>query len=153
MTLMVRDAGVSRTINGGKVRVAGVDRRLLRIEVMEANQLRLAATFADPFSASVSPTEVFAARSSDRTVTMTTNAATATPSGGLGPYTYSWARTQGTVGVPNAPSMATTTFTGAVEPGDIQQSTFLVTVTDSAGQTATADVVATFANSGGGIIA
>ena len=153
MTFTVRDAGATRTITGGKVRIAGVDRRLLRIEGMDAGQLRLVATFADPLSVKVSPTEVFAARGSDQTITMTTGFTTATPSGGLGPYTYSWARTQGTVGVPNAPSMATTTFTGAVEPGDIQQSTFLVTVTDSAGQTATADVVATFANSGGGIIA
>lgn len=77
-----------------------------------------------------------------------TSTTTATPVGGLSPYTYAWTRLSGE-GSPNSPTMATTNFGATIFPVT-EFGFFRVTVTDSVGQTATATVSATFRNLGGG---
>jgi hypothetical protein len=74
----------------------------------------------------------------------------ATPSGGVPSYTYAWVQT-GTspyTWTITAPTGASTAFTcGSLGPGNTAETTFEVTVTDSVGHTATAEVTA-FANNG-----
>lgn len=81
--------------------------------------------------------------------TVTTNPATATPTGGTGPYTYSWTIVAYTsASAPpniNAGLSATTTFTqSGVSPAMPETATFRCTVTDSVAATASADCDAIF---------
>lgn len=72
----------------------------------------------------------------------TGNAAT-TPSGGVGPYTYSWARVSGST-VPGASSLTAQNPTwSAASVTGIQTAIWRVTVTDSLGATATAEISVT----------
>lgn len=146
MAMTILDAGASRTITTGWVRQAGVLRRLQKVQVMDGGTLRTVATFAPPLSASASPGSVSGTSSGSGPTDTTTSATTASPTGGLGPYTYSWTRISGepTAAV-NSPTMATTTFTATITPGT-QVATFEVTITDAFGQTDTATVTAIFEN-------
>lgn len=143
MTFRIQDAGTLRTITKGTVRVAGINRPLKTIKVQDGGSLRLVATFADPLSVTAGGGLATGASSS-----LTTNSVTATPSGGFAPYTYAWTlitnggRNASTAG---SPTSATTTFTktGLIN-GDSIDDTWRVTVTDSIGQTATADTTASF---------
>lgn len=143
MTFRIQDAGTLRTITKGTVRVAGINRPLKTIKVQDGGSLRLVATFADPLSVTAGGGLAAGASSS-----LTTNSVTATPSGGFAPYTYAWTlitnggRNASTAG---SPTSATTTFTktGLIN-GDSIDDTWRVTVTDSIGQTATADTTASF---------
>lgn len=72
----------------------------------------------------------------------TTQVAIATPSGGTGPYTYSWARVSGdTVFTADTPAGQTTTFTGTASNSTVNE-VWRCTVTDSsaAPQMATVDI-------------
>lgn len=77
----------------------------------------------------------------------TTNSTTVTPSGGVSPYTYSWALLSGDTLTVNSPTSATTTFSvTGLTAGEILYSTYRCTVTDSTSGTpltATADVIVT----------
>ena len=79
--------------------------------------------------------------------TATTNSTTVTPSGGVSPYTYSWALLSGDTLTVNSPTSATTTFSASsLTAGEILYSTYRCTVTDSTSGTAltaTADVIIT----------
>ena len=77
----------------------------------------------------------------------TTSSTTVSVSGGVSPYTYSWAKVSGDTLTVNSPTAATTTFTasGLLE-GDSRDATYRCTVTDSTvgtPLTATADVLIT----------
>lgn len=98
-------------------------------------------------SASASPTTVsgFDTVVAPDSSTATTDPTTVTPTGGVAPYTYSWAFVSGNTATINSPTSATTTFTRSVFLDTAGQSVFRTgvyrcTVTDSASQTATADV-------------
>lgn len=85
---------------------------------------------------------------------VTTRAVQALPNGGVAPYTYLWARTDGG-GHPwtiNSPTAAITTFTTNVGTNVDQLATFHCTITDATGQSAvTASVDADCWNDGGGL--
>jgi len=149
MAISIRDAGTLRTITRGKAKAAGVLRDLREIKVMDGGVLRTVATFADPLFASASPTSVSGTQSSAGVIAVNTGFTTATPTGGRAPFTYFWAATSGVAALANTPTSATTNFRAEIGPGT-SVATFRVTITDAVGQTATADVTATFNNLGGG---
>ena len=65
----------------------------------------------------------------------TTDSTTVTPSGGVAPYTYAWAKKSGDTIAPNSAAAATTTFTGTVTAGQFKSGVYTCTVTDSTGGT------------------
>lgn len=147
MSIRVQDNGTLRTITGIKVRQGGVTRTIRQVKVQHGDTLRTVATFADPLTVSASPTSVSGTQSGGGSdVLVNTGFTTATPAGGFSPYTYSWAYVSGAAAATaNTPSSATTNF-GATVPAGTSQATMRVTVTDAAGETATATVTATFNN-------
>lgn len=72
--------------------------------------------------------------------TQTTNAVTATPSGGTGPYTYAWTYVSGDTFTVNSPAAASTTFSRSLAVDDTFAGEYRVTVTDSLAATASAVV-------------
>lgn len=152
MTLKLKDAaGTVRTIkrlsikdNGGTVRI------LQQLSLKDAGGT-LRAIFAS-MTAAASPSNVDFTAGTPIPVNVTTNSTTATPTGGIGPYTYSWAITEilgGTWQI-DSPTAATTTFTCLhVSPGEFNSATAECTVTDSVGSTAVTNPVdATAGNTG-----
>lgn len=92
-------------------------------------------------TASASPTSLYKV---GPTSSQTTASTTVTPTGGVSPYTYSWALLTGDTLTITSPTAASTTFsvTGLIS-GDSRTATYRCTVTDSTGGTpltATADV-------------
>lgn len=100
-------------------------------------------------TALASPSAVYGYGDSAALITVATNAATATPTGGVAPYTYLWSAVSGsgTWTILN-PTSATTSFqASSVGGGEIYTKTFKCAVTDANGSTAeTADVTATVEN-------
>lgn len=131
--------GAWRSVGRADVYVDGQWRRLTRSEQYVGGAWETGDRFLIPLTASAT-SEV----TGFGYITVITNPATVTPAGGLGPYTYSWARISGTYGTANSPTSATTTFYATPPSNTIQTSVFRCTVTDSLGSTATADVTAIF---------
>lgn len=149
MPFKMEDAGgVLRTVTVMKVADAGGEIRTIRTaKVMDSGStLRTVATFASAMTVAISPSAVFGFGFGAGSALSTTDPVTATPTGGLAPYTYAWTRLSGD-GEAMSPTLATTTFRDDVPEGETTEGTFRVTVTDSAAQTATADVTASFTNS------
>lgn len=142
MAIRVVDAGsVLRTATSLKVQDGGTLRRILRVKAMDATStLRTVATFVPPLTATVTT-------DGGSTVPIGIGGnlyqiiywAYATPAGGLGPYTYSWAAISGgggwSITDATSASSAFSTTTAIYAPA-----VFRVTVTDAIGQTATADI-------------
>lgn len=147
MTIKVRSGGVNRTATSIKIKVSGVLRTVRSIRVMSGGVLRTAYIGTSALSASASPSELSGLNSNfPDPGPATTQSTTVTPSGGVAPFTYSWALISSADGTPAAdnPSFATTTFTQSLGVGQTNIATFRCTVTDSLGATATADVTANF---------
>lgn len=140
--MRVRHDGAWREIDSGRVYVGGAWKRLVEARAYVGGAWKTVATFTPPLSAAITPSVV--AGSVTGAGTATSNAATATPTGGGAPYTYSWARVGGVSGSPNSPTSATTTFSKTLGNGDETSELFRCTVTDSFGTTATADIIVTF---------
>ncbi|CAB4153242.1 Tip attachment protein J [uncultured Caudovirales phage] len=69
--------------------------------------------------------------------TQTTASTTATPTGGVSPYTYAWSLVSGDALTVNSPTAATTTFTATgMANGDTLTAVYKCTVTDSTSPTA-----------------
>ena len=152
MTIRIRNSGSLRTITNGKVKVGGVVRDLRTIKVMDGGTLRTVAAFASPLSLAISPTLAGGLGESSTPVTVTTQAAVATPSGGSAPFTYAWSfisKTGGDTPTANSAAFSTSTFSQTnVADLDSNTAVFRCTVTDSFGTTATADVDLSFVNLG-----
>lgn len=148
----VRDAtGAYRTITRLRVRDGSITRLIRTVKVMDANgvTLRTVASLAPPLSLSINPSTVSGSVNTALPTPVTTSATTATPSGGIGPYSYAWAVEQPDYGVVTigAPTNATTTFTHTrTNLGDLVFALATCTVTDGLGQTASANVTARFTN-------
>lgn len=126
--------GAWQELTSLKVYRNGAWRRLKTLKVYSGGAWRQIGTFVSALSLSTS--------GSTTTVIVngfpqTTNFASATPSGGLSPYFYSWTVLSGSGTIYN-PTSATTQVSGS---GTV---TFRCTCTDSAGQTATSDLLANF---------
>lgn len=145
MTFKVQDAGTLRTITRAIFRQAGIDRQLKFARVYDGGTLRTVAVFAEPLTVAISPLGVTVVGNSS---TLTTGTVTASPTGGFAPYTYAWTRLTNGGGNPStasAPAAATTSFTKTgLAPEQDATDDWRVTVTDSAGTTATADTTAQF---------
>lgn len=109
--------------------------------------------FTDPLTLSNSPSTVSGIIFTNSTQGVRTSQTTATPSGGLRPFTYQYSLVSHdgpTPPAPETPTMARTAFIqGNVGPGEFYQATFRCVVTDSIGQTAQSTIQATFTNTGG----
>jgi len=83
-------------------------------------------------------------------VPISTNAATTSASGGVGPYTYAWtAFDSGDGWTINTPTSASTGFTSPpVAPNDAVGGQFICTATDARGRTGTVTVTAAAENYG-----
>jgi hypothetical protein len=134
-------SGAWRSVGRAEILIGGQWRRLTRAEAYVGGQWRTIARFVQPFSISVSPPAVegFASPLKPTTQTIDTNFVTATPTGGLAPYTYAWSGG-------NFPTSATNNFTKIVPANSTVTQTYDVTVTDALGSTANASVEATFFN-------
>lgn len=142
MPVRIMTSGGLRTIQRLRVMHFGQLRTVKTLKVMDNGSLRLVGNFYSDVVASISPSSAYGTSTGGLA---TTNSVTASASGGLFPYTYSWSRiSNDNPGTPFAvnPSLATTTFRGMPDG----KATFRVTVTDSLGTQATADVVASFVN-------
>lgn len=144
MTLQIRQAGVWKEVQAAYVMTGGTLKRVVEIKGMAGGVLRSLAIFAPPLTVAISPSFASAVGNSG---TLTTNAVTASPTGGQGPFTYAWSVVsyEGTLPVVNSPATATTTFRqSGLSLEEDNDCTFRVTVTDSLGTTATANVSALF---------
>lgn len=142
--LKLRVAGLLKTAQTFYVVNGGVLRRAKTKKVMQGGFLRV-VNFTAPLTVAISPASFDKIGS---TSTLSTSTHTATPTGGLAPYTYAWTVVSFD-GSPSptisAPTSAATVFTQtnlALE--QIVTATFRVTVTDSLGTTAQSNVTGTF---------
>jgi hypothetical protein len=146
MGVKALDAGsVLRTISKMRVLDGSTLRNIVRMKVMDTGAtLRTVATFATPLSVSITPPTLY--KESYAANVLISDPATAVPSGGLGPYTYSWTIIAGGASVNPPTTNATVDFTSEVlvEDAAPEESTARVTCTDSSGQTATATVTMAF---------
>lgn len=152
---LIDGGGVDRLVTAMQViDGGGVDRVIQEMRVIDAAGTdRLVYSVAPPMSLSVAPSSVAGGTTGGPAIT---DAATATPVGGIGPYTYVWtvisydAAVSPTV---NSPTSASTTFrqTG-VPANDAVGAIFRCTATDSFSSTASANVSAYFYDYSGGVI-
>lgn len=94
-----------------------------------------------PLTISVAPTAPAASRNNPGPIT---TASTATPSGGVAPFTYNWTRVTGSRITVSNGSTATATFSATLGWGENLSESFQVAVTDAASQAKTASVTVTF---------
>lgn len=149
MPIRIRDNGVLRTITKLPVMVGGTLRPLQSVKAMDGGALRTVATFGSPVTLSIVPDPASGTADSTGPILVRSERAVATPSGGTGPYTYSWVRLDGGA-VAETPSTAGTFFSETVGPGQTRLSQFQCTATDSLGQTASDTVTVDLTNVGAG---
>lgn len=107
-------------------------------------------TWFSSLSVSALPENVNGYANSPTTVVVTTDAATATPNGGVAPFAYQWEDLSGLGWTITSPTLSSTTFSHAVASGDVDSSEFRCKVTDAGGTIAyTNTVYASLANLGG----
>jgi hypothetical protein len=138
MTLKVRDGGTLREITAFKLKYLGVERNVRAAKVYHSGALRTFYEASDPLTATASPSAQIAISALSE---ITSAPVTVTPTGGLAPYTYSWAVTSfaGTTPTIGNAGFATTDFSQInVGVGALHNCSFTCTVTDALGSTATA---------------
>lgn len=138
--MKVNNGTALKPVVRAKVKIGSSLKNVVRLKVNVGGVLKTADSFVQPLTASASPATVYG---SAATSPIISGSATVTPSGGIGPYTYSWARTSGSGSITSSTS-ATTTFSDVLAPDSSSSGVFRCTVTDSHGSTATADVTAYF---------
>jgi hypothetical protein len=136
-------SGGNETIGAAYVGTSGGNKTVLAIYVGTSggNETVYAA-----LSAAISPKPATEISSAGPT---TTDLVTATPTGGIGPFSYAWARVSGDPEISaTTPSAQTTRFFANLGVGDLFSATFEVTVTDtSTGFTATDTVLVSISES------
>lgn len=138
--MRARVSGAWRDISAGKIKVDGVWRTVTRIVGKVSGAWEDYAIFAPAVTVTISPLTAIAYDYDVGPSTITTNAVTATPTGGVAPFSYAWAG--GTTAT--APTSATTAFSRFTNAGETVPETWTVTVTDSLGQSGTASITAEF---------
>lgn len=153
VALIIRDAtNTPRTITELRIRDAGnVQRTITELWIRDVNNVsRLVFNPSGSAALAVGTDTDLVDGQSIGSGTCTTDAVTATATGGASPYVYAWTLlTHDGAILPTAdsPTSATTTFTRTSMPPDsVLASTWRVTATDSNSNTATHDVGANFAD-------
>lgn len=150
MPLSVVVAGAEKTVSSASIIVAGVAKTVRRVEAWNGSAWKVVKNFTPAFSATISPTDVAGVRSVPGGGVIATDAATCSPIGGLGPFTYAWSLYGGDTASAVSPAFATSAFQALAFPAEVLFSQFSCLVTDSLGQTATAYVNASFSNTSTG---
>lgn len=141
----LRVGGSWRSIHRAEMFRGGSWRTLTRGEIYKGAAWHPLFTFVSPLTASVSPSSADGSVSSITTALVTSNIVTVTPSGGLGPYTYSWSNPGVTA---SGPTNAVTSFSDPLAPAHISSTTATCTVTDSLGATVNVVVPVYLENTG-----
>lgn len=143
---IVRDGtNTPRTITAIQVRDGtNTPRTISEVRVRDSNNVsRIVFQTVAPLTASAAPETVSAFGSLS---TLTTNATTVTPVGGVAPYSYLWALDTYDGPAPptvSSPTAATVTFTmTGLSLGETASAEWSCTVTDDVGSTAVANVFA-----------
>lgn len=138
-------AGGTREITRGIIQIGGQQRRITRGLANIGGLLKTIVSFVPPMSVSVPPF-MYVSGSSNATIRIDTDVVTATVTGGKSPFTYSWALISGFgISISN-PTLASTSFSAVVGPGDTRVGTVRVTATDSLGTSRTSDIGVTIQN-------
>lgn len=155
MGMKVRLGGVWRDITAAKVFANGAWRELVQIQVYKSSAWRTVANFTAPaggggggggvVAVTIAPTSF--AVDVLNALAIDTPSLTATPSGGLAPYIYSWAlvsiTSPGAGVVIYHPTLATTTANIRFSSYGLTDVTLRCTVTDSLGTVGSATVSGT----------
>lgn len=140
-SLSIRVASTLRPVKALKTKHLGVLRQVRTLKVMAGGVLRTVGQFAAPLSASVSPGSLRQMGYYPGAPIMTLGPATCIVAGGFAPFSYSWAKVSGATFTVSNPTGATTKFTSPpVGPGVTFPAIYRCDVTDSTGQTASAQV-------------
>lgn len=141
MAWEIRDAGTLRTITGLQIKQSGILRTIRELKVQDGGTLRTVATFATELDPSISATRTVQSVGSGGALTIIQYETLASPGGGLGPYTYSWAILSGDDWSISTATSASPRITGSSNTST--EGVARVTITDSLGQTGTADLALT----------
>lgn len=137
MTLATKTASGTKSASAFKLRD-----NTGTLKTVQSGWVRQAAglkQFFGKLTVSLSTTSVSGSSAHSTTGAVITSSVTATPVGGVGPFTYSWARTDGPLAdwAIASPTSATTSFTCTLASGDSETATFACTITDHTGATST----------------
>lgn len=150
MTVKIRTASGASGIKSIRVRGATGTKRAARIKFrtgLGVGDLDQVYTGVDPIGVSISPDVPSFFSNNNTTVS---GVVSAMPSGGLAPFTYVWSVIAFDNASPPVFSSSTSASTAVTQfnvgPSDTNSATLQVFVTDSAGQTGTAFISATFTN-------
>ena len=133
-----------REITSAKAFISGAWRTLTVGKAYKGGAWQSAASFVLPMTLSITPSPANTGGSGY----FVSKLMTATPTGGLGPFTYSWTvvSSAGATTI-NSPTAASTTVSGDVTYGDISF-TLQCTATDSLGSSAVAQVTGALYDNG-----
>lgn len=149
MALQTYRDGVWHDLSSLKVFRNGAWRKLRTLKVYRSGTWQIIGNFIQPLSLAISPSEVDGGGSDGfHSVLITSAAATATPAGGIAPYSYAWAQLSGDAMTILAPTSAMTQFRASAPPGRTLSATFQCTCADNAGSAATASVFVQLTNFG-----
>ncbi|MDH7638964.1 hypothetical protein [Sphingomonas oryzagri] len=150
----VRDTSALRTLTGISARDASNTLRTIAAGFARDSSnvsRKVFSAFGGTTGAVASPSDVRGTGRSNNAIAVTTAPSTCTASGGAAPLTYAWTQTGGDPFTILYPTAASTAFTAdSVSAGIPQAATFICTVTDAAGQTATSNIVTATARNLGG---
>jgi hypothetical protein len=146
--VIVRIGAAWRTVTSGKVYLNGAWRTLTNGRAYISGVWRDVVSFAQPYTGlTITPSEP--GGSSSTSDTMTSRFATATPTGGLAPFTYAWTlvSSTGLTGITiNYPTSASTSVTATltVPVGTTGYANLKCTATDALGTSKSATVTFSF---------
>lgn len=138
----IRDIGAMRSLKGVAIRdESGIIRTAQQGFVRDGTTLR---QIYSAFAASAAPASVAGYAVSFAPTTITTTVVTATPDGGVGPFTYAWSLVSSSAGIWDAvlpTSQSTQLRCAAVPQTSTYTATFKCTVTDSLGNVVETNIV------------